>query len=360
VYIESNSSGDTLKEIVTQLIAIHRDASVLAPPDPLELAAELYQRETTDQYGLWRDTTETYSRALGETGKREFRRLLLADWEKLPALTKEVGRHSRYDPRRSRITSMMESLAEREKDTDLALSILQRDLSDSGRYSLVVQTLLKTGRRDDARSWAERALKEFGADTNRYLTDFLVGEYRSRGEHGRALRILWSRFENSPAVETYQSLREYTEPLGEWGKWRGDALLLLRKRIAEKPSVPSHRQSFFAANSLIDIYLWEENTDAAWETAQAHGTDDEHWKQVATKREATHPNEALATWRKLFDKEMNRASGYYNDVIWLLTQLQRVYRTLGREADFAALVADLRVKHKNKRKFVSELNARVG
>ncbi len=360
VYENSQSAGDAFDDVIQQLIGIHRDATILAPPDPLELAADLYQREISDGYGLWRDTTETYSRALGETGKSEFRRLLFADWDKIPALTKDDGRQYRFDQKRSRVTRMMESLAERENDADLALAILQRDLSNSSQYTAIVQALLKTGRRDDARMWAERAVKEFGAGTNRYLTDFLIEEYKTRGEHGRSLRLLWSRFEDNPAVETYQSLREYTEPLGEWTKWRGDALLLLRKRIAEKPSVPSYRSVSTAANPLIDIYLSEENTDAAWETARTHGTDDEHWKRLAQMREATNPNEALATWRKLFDKEMNRASGYYTDVLWLLAQLRRVYRTLSRDADFGALVADLRVQHKNKRKFIAELNALLG
>jgi hypothetical protein len=131
VYVESNSSGDALAEIIKQLIEIHRDAAILSPPDPIELAADLFAREVEDSYGLWRDTAGTYARVLGKPGKEEFRRLLFAGWEKLPVVTKDNGSSARFDSRRFRITSMMESLARTENDAELALAILQRDLSDS-------------------------------------------------------------------------------------------------------------------------------------------------------------------------------------------------------------------------------------
>lgn len=359
VYANSNSSGDVLADIIRQLIEIHRDAAILSPPDPLDLAADLYEREVTDGYRLWRNTTETYSRVLGDTGKREFRRLLFADWDKLPVLTKENDRQARFDSRRFRINAMMEALAQSENDSTLTLAILQRDLSDSTRYSLIVQELLNAGRNDDARNWAERALKEFGSETNRYLCDFLVGEYKTKGEHGRAIRLLWTRFENNPAVETYQPLREYTEPLGEWDKRRGDALLLLRKRIAEKPALPRYRFETPAANSLIDIYLWEDNTEAAWETAQTHGTDIEHWKRLGKQREATHPDEVLALYKKLFDKQIDSSNGLSLDVLWMLEQIIRLYKTLDRKTDLDAFVADLGVRHGRKRKFITEVNRLV-
>ena len=74
------------------------------------------------------------------------------------------------------------------------------------------------------------------------------------------------------------------------------------------------------------------------------------------KREATHPQEALATYKKLLVVEVDTATGFYYDALWQLDQIRRVYRTLDRDADFAAYVAELRERYARKRKFITELN----
>jgi hypothetical protein len=147
--------------------------------------------------------------------------------------------------------------------------------------------------------------------------------------------------------------------LGEWDKWRGDALRLLQKRIADKPALPRYRFEPSAANALIEIHLWEDDIVAAWEAAKTHGTDLDHWKRLGTKREPTHPEEVLALYAKLFEKEMNSSSGFYGEALWLLERTIRLYITLDRNSDREALIADLRVRYGRKRKFITELNQLV-
>ncbi len=352
VYGRSRGAADAVREIAARLIEIYREAVQVAPPDPIELAAVLYERVVGGEYSFWKDALQTYAKRLGDEGIREFRSLLQADWAKIAPLTHENRRYNSYDPRRARIATLLESFARADNDTDALIVVWDKDLTTPDRYNMIVKALRDASRDEEACKWAERALAAFGNQTNQAVREFLIEQYRDGGENERALLVLWRLFEALPNVENYQSLRDFALPLGTWDEWRERAIQLLRERLTAQPArstVASYHQEVTAADRLIALYLSEGDGDTAWALAQAHGTDDESWKQLAPLREATHPDEALTVYRRLLTKAI--AAGTTHEIVELLNDLKTAHRRTGKEGDFAEYVTKLKGDHLRKRAF---------
>ena len=356
VYGRTQSSGGELSTVISDILGVFREAVSLAPPDSAELAAHLYERQITDSYGFWKNAVQAFSDTLGAEGQQAVRRLAQAEWDAVKPLTHEANRHDSYAPRRARVADLMEEYARADGDTDALVAVRAKDLRNSARYSGIVEILRDADRAADACRWIEAAIAVFGATVRQEERGYLLEQYRKRGEMGRALAFLWKQFDAAPSVENYVSLRDFAAPLGEWDKWRTDAIALLQKRIAAPGAKPSlHAKRDTAADHLIDIYLHEKNGDAALAIAQTHGTDDTNHQRIAEAREATHPAESLDTYRRLLTKAIE--SGGFGAIDALLLATKRTFEQPENRAGFAALLANLKETHGRKRNFAAVLKA---
>ena len=361
---EADDSNGEISGTIKDFIEIHRDACLQSPPDPRQLAQELYKREVNDSYELWEDTPELYADVLGKVGQTEFRNLLQADWAALPNLTHRTGGSMRWDSRRYRITSLMESLARAAGDLEALLAVLRKDLSSANQY-LRIATLLKEAKRfEESLHWAERGIQDFAPERDGRLDEFLVAEYQRRGDHDKALEILWNQFLKRPALAGYRALREYTEPIGGWQAWRENALAHLQEKITQeknepKPTTPFYSRSAQTKNELIAIYLWENDADAAWKVAQAEDTTDDFWKQIAFAREATHPADSISVYRRLIPPLIEPVTnGQYDQPVTLIEHVRNAMRLLGQDTEYREYVQELRTTFKRKRNFLNLLEKR--
>jgi uncharacterized Zn finger protein len=361
--VSDDYNGD-IAGVTHDFIEIHRDACVQSPPDPRQLAQELYDRELSDDRELWDDTPSFYAEALGEVGIAAFRKLLEEDWDQLPALTSKTGGTMRWESCRYRITHLMESLARAANDTDALVNVMRKDLSTSYHYLEIATVLKEAGRLDEALQWAEQGAKEFASNVDSRLEDFLVAEYKRRGDHDKSLKILWDLFLTSPNRANFITLHDYTEPMGGWQAWRDNAVDHLNNKLAEeksgpKPSYPFYSRGAQAKQELIAIYLWEKNPDAAWELAKAEGCDDAAWKEIAFAREHTHPEDSLSVYKRLIPPLIEPVTnGQYEQPVELIAHVRKAMRLLDRDREFREYVAELRSTFKRKRNFLLLLDKR--
>lgn len=354
-----DDSDGEMGGILERLQALHHRACKQAKPDPETLARRLFTWELRTDWDTFYGAAQTYADVFGKKGLAVYRMLAEAEWAKVPAL-----RPGRDDPekygKRFRITQIMETLAQQTGDVEALVAVKQRDLSSAYAY-LQIAELYQTSRKHDlALEWAERGLETFPARTDVRLREFLAQAYHRRKRHDHAMALIWAEFTESPALETYKHLMTHARRAGQRAAWRERALAHLRQAIAKaRQEHPGNRWSLPPADhsALVRIFLWEKDAEAAWQEAQAGGCSDALWLELAAEREKTHPQDALPIYQRQIGPTLERTNDEaYRQAIALLRNVRKSLGRLGRQADFAPYLGDLRTSYKRKRNFIKLLD----
>jgi len=359
-----DSSDGYMSVIADRLQELHREACAAARPEPVALARTLFERERhSGDLDVFHDAAAAYAEILGAEGIAEYRRLAKAEWDALPPLGPGQEERS-YSPRRFRITQIMETLAELTGDVDAVAEVLARDQSSAYQFVRLAELYRNAGRYDDALAWAEKGLALHGGSDSRLL-DAAAEEYHRAGRGADAVRIAWDAYDASPSLPTYRQLSENATRTDLWSDWHDKAITLLRKRIAQGERMPARdRVSQWAmrdpdSSTLVEVLLHDGAVECAWAEAGAAGCRRDLWLELARRREAEHPLDALPIWQseiaRVIDAKNNHA---YAEAVDLVVHVRRLLIAAGREADFAPYVAKLRVTHKPKRNLMKLFNER--
>jgi uncharacterized Zn finger protein len=323
---------------------IHLAAARASRPDPVELARDLFARETKDEYGTFGGAVELYADVLGKKGLAEYRRLAAAAWEKLPpraAGSKEVHKPSGdYGC----LMGILDFFAEQDGDTDARIALRAKDLSSSWRYFQLAEFCVSQGREEEALKRAEEGLWLFEDERTDERLLFLAVELLSKaGRKADAEAHLWRAFEKLPSLELYKRLAK----LG--GKAAHErAVKSLEDRIAKAQGSRWH----YPADLLIEVQMHEKKFDAAWAAVRQHGASMGVKEILAMASEAAHPREALEVYAgrvsQLADAGNNHA---YEEAARLVTRMA----TLRNKAEQAAYVAEIKVRFGRKRNFMKLL-----
>jgi uncharacterized Zn finger protein len=104
---------------------------------------------------------------------------------------------------------------------------------------------------------------------------------------------------------------------------------------------------------LVEIFLYEGNTEEAWREAQAGGCSDSLWLRLAAAREKEHPEDAAPIYLKQAEAAiLGTTNGRYEDSVGFLMKAASVMRRMDRAAEFVRDLEALRVKYKIKRNFI--------
>lgn len=349
--------------VIRELHELHRRACQQARPDPVELARRLFRWEMTSQWLFFSGAAEDYAEVLGEAGLAEYRRLAEAEWASIPAL--RPGDAGEFYGLRSRITSVMETLARQSGDVEAIVEVKRRDLSRPDAFLGIAEIYRAAGRHDEALAWAEDGVKSFPGGRDRRLADFLADEYHRRGRHDEAISLIWRQFTESPYLDTYRKLRaraRKTARKSEWKQWREKALDHLRAAIERKKKQAGRARSNWHMDvdhsELVRILLWEKKYEDAWREAQEGGCSGELWLELAASREQRHPEDALAVYRSRVAPTIELTnSTAYEQAVALLRKVRELLTHLGRPAEFDDYLAALRVEYKRKRSFIKLLES---
>ena len=346
-----DDSGGAVGGVLETLAEVHLQACLAVRPDPVELARSLFRAEMESQYDTFSGAAQVYAEALGETGLAEYRRLAEREWEHVPALgpgERDSGAGTRW-----RITSMMEALARADGGLEALVEVKSRDLSTGSRFLQVAQLYRDAEDHDRAEEWARRGLTAFPANPDARLRLFVADECHRRGRHDEAMQLAWAVF--TPDLDGYRTLHEHAQQARCWPAWRERALAALRADAERALSAFANGDSQ-SRTELVRVFLWEGDAEAAWAEATAGGCTGELWLELARAREAEHPADALAVYRRQIGRILqNTGDRAYTGAIKLLPRVRETMARLPGES-YAAFVAELRAANRRRRKFVEMLD----
>lgn len=351
-----DDSNGEIGDIVYRLGELHLKACTLARPEPAGLAERLFRFETTLPFGLCSFDAATYRDALGKEGLRRYRELAETEWRKL----KPRDAKDSYDAHRSRITRIMERLAEASGDVEELVAIKSRDLSSSYHYLGIAEIWTKAKQHDKALEWAERGLKAFPERPDNRLRDFLVAAYLKRKRNDEALQLTWIQFEERPILEHYKKLHNVAGKLGLWPEQRNRALACVTEVIAREASTTSRwkpKPSAPNTSLRVEIALWENDFDAAWESIHEGICDRSLLVALAGKLEFSRPDGAISLYRRVVPpivEQTNNAA--YEEAIKLIRKVGGLMKAQNQSRPFGDYLAELRVQFKPKRNFIKLLD----
>jgi uncharacterized Zn finger protein len=320
---------------------IHLAAARMARPNPVQLARDLFARETEGVDETFSGAAALYADVLGEEGLGEYRRLASRAWEKLRPRSAALRAQQSFDYGSHRLMTILDYFAERDGDVDARIALRAKDLSSPWQYLQLAEFCRSQGREDEALRRVEEGLWMFEDDRpDKRLVFLAVQLLLKAGRKEDAAAHLWRTFEKGPSLELYERLRKLD------GQAACDrALKFLEAGLA---NVKRTRWSF-PADLLISILMQEKMFDAAWVTLRRHGASTELKESLARASEATHPQEAVEAYAQRVDQLTNLGGDpAYAQAAKLIARMAAL-RTAPEQA---AYVAALKARFGRRRKFV--------
>lgn len=354
-----DSSGE-VGGILGRLQDIHLEACKKAKIDSEELATQLFEWELRTDFDTFYGAMQTYANILGEKGLAKYRELAKNEWAKVPVLKPSSDTKERYG-HRFRLTGIMERIAKETGDVEAVIAVKTRDLSSAWNFFQIAQTYKEAGKDDQALQWAEKGVEAFPDRTDSRLRTFLIKEYLDRKRPDEAMAIAWQEFSESPNLNQYRDLEKYASQIDQWASWRTRALDFIRNKIDQDSSQEQRRYSwsYNLGNSvLVQIFLWENDVEAAWKEALEGGCTDSLWMELANNRKNTHPEEVIPIYQKALERTIDRKNNEaYREAIALLKIIEPLMTTLQKKDKFLDYLNSIRTTHKPKRNLMKLLQS---
>jgi len=355
-----DDSDGYMTDILAYLQEIHLTACKKVKPSPTEcenLARRLFHWELNSPWNVFSGTPEIYAKVLGEKGLEVYWELARAELEYLPELKPGDDDSQRWG-KGYRITSIMESLARKSGDIDELVKIKSRDLSSPYCFLQIAEIYKKDRKFEKAIEWAERGVKSFPEQADSRLQEFLAEEYHRVGRHGEGMRQAWAVFSSSPGLEKYKLLKTNADNTGEWSTWREKAISLIRKE-SNKTGKGSGRWISYRhdGSTLVEIFLWEKDVEAAWRVAQKDGCNDQLWIELARKQEKDFPEYAISIYQRRVEPTLaHKKKRAYEQAAGYIKKVSILMKRLGKKEEFLEYIESIRASHKYKRNFINILD----
>jgi len=351
-----DDSNGELGGVMSNVQELHHKACQKAQPDPIALADRLFYLEMVDPYEIFYGASETYRDVLGAAGSDRYQKLAEANWADLPPRT--AGQI--IDSKRSKLSHILENLARQRGDLEAIVAIRKQDLTYPYNYLQIAQLYQEDGQADRALQWAEEGLKAFPDRIDSRLQDFLVAEYQRRGRFEDAMTVLWAEFSASPRLHTYQKLKTEADRNHQWVEWRERAIAHIREKIKQyqKANSASKVWQFRDHSLLVEILLWEGDTDTAWQEAKQGQCSKQLWLKLADERQKDHPEDALSIYLQEIEPLIQQTNNSaYAQAVEFVKKAKASMLQMGLQSQFTEYTQHLQKTHKNKRNFIKLLIA---
>lgn len=352
-----DDSNGEMGEILNRLQEIHLKACKQTKPDPVRLAERLFNHELNAHFDEFYGAVKTYASILGKTGLDTYRSLANQAWEKVPPSATRWNAGQSSSHKVYHLFHVMETLAELSGDIEQLVAIKKRDLSQAYNYLQIAEIYMKAGNKDKAVDWAEAGLKAFPERTDARLREFLADEYHRRKRSEDAMNLIWVNFTDYLSFDRYKQLKWHAGKAKQWPQWREKAVKHMATHLTKKKT-NANRWTYDSGYSvLVDILLWEENPEAAWEAANSGGCSQSLWMRLAALREQDFPLDAVGVYQTFVAPTIEQTNNQaYEDAIKMIKKIQPLMTRLGKTQAFAGYVNELRVKYKPKRNFIKLLD----
>jgi len=169
-------------------------------------------------------------------------------------------------------------------------------------------------------------------------------------------------FTLNPVMERYHCLKRHARRTRQWDRWREKAISVIRGNLDRKKSSmnrskgPMRLYNRLDHSLLVQIFLDEDDLEAAWSEAITGGCSENLWMQLALRREKTHPEDSLSIYQQQIEPIINRKNNdAYKDAMKLLGRIRDLMVRLGREKEFESYLQALNSEHNRKRNFMKLL-----
>jgi hypothetical protein len=315
------------------LFGAHLRACQSTPPDPRELSQYLADLLLGDQHGFEFDLGD-YRDLLGDEGHAMIRRRIAEEY---------AGNPDNWQAR-----TLMESVVRAEGDTDTLIDVYAASLDDHGWAHLrIARELDRAGYGAEALGWGERGLEE-ATRPETELVEYVAARYAAADRPADVLALRRTRFRASPALESYQALRQAATACGAWPSEREAALTALRDDARSSSSSISGAQN---GSALFDVLLDERDLDAAWAAAeQAVVTAPGQLIRLADASVAARPADALRVYLDAVAPLTTQTGDEaYRQIARLLLSARDCHERLGTSSEFEGYLAELRTSQRRKR-----------
>lgn len=335
---ESGGHGHALLEHAGD---IHLAACLLAKPDPVRFARELFPRQLHEQFDTFYRAVVRYAEVLGEAGLAEYRKLAVEAWEKLPPPTCKPGTGDES----ARLINILDFFAERDGDVETRIALRAGKLSTSSDYLTLAKFCLAEGRAEEALRRAEEGLWMFeDRRPDERLVLFVVNLLVKSGRKEDAATALWKAFEKAPSLDLYRPIRK----LGGQAARERALTYLEAKAAASQPM-----SGDMAPATLIQVLTEEKMYDAAWAAVRNYpGKGPPLTSPLAEATEKTHPQEALETHAWNVEFYIARGGNTDNKEACRLIARMALLREPAAQAQY---LATLKQRHRLKRNFMKLL-----
>lgn len=277
------------------------------------------------------------------------------------------------DYRRSRLLDRAAEALVKAGDNERAVELMVSELTHCGNHVELVDHLLKSGDHELARHWALEGFRQT-VDTESHIALGLARKLRElaiiQNDWPQAAALEAEFFFRTPDEDRYRKVRKACGKSGHWEQVRPFLLRYLEAgdRVRSDADWPlpetdlafpeSGNREFPAWGSLISIALDEERPDDAvnW---YRHAPPGQVPGVVAFARAVskTHPDVTLGIWKdrieSLIDTVKPRA---YQEAMRPLEDVKSLMQETGRDGEYRAYVAELRQRHRAKRRLMEELD----
>jgi uncharacterized Zn finger protein len=334
--------------LVSRVMELHLAACRLAPPDPVQLAKDLFAREMANDFGL-EDTIETYADLLGDSGRQEMERLAASAWAKIrPPRTgvdnDDDGAWSTYP----QLATMLDRFAADRGDLQARIDIRKRDLSHPGRYLDLAKLCEEHGRTDEAIKWVEDGLFIFEDNLDDRLVHYAADLFMRHGRADDRSALLWRAFTRGPSIDLHKKLVH---------NLKGESRVQVTDRVIEliKTRKPDPRRWRLQNDDdlVVSILSSERRLDEAWAFATSAKCTVYCLEELAQASEKSHPRQALEIHQRRVTRLVQTGGNQSSEEAQRLIKRMRIIAEQGGEADGqAAFESDLLAKHHAKRNFI--------
>ena len=323
VILRADDSNGEIGDVIGELLELHAELCTAAPPKPRRLIEWMIAFQFDGDQDFFTVDVADYAAALGPDGLKEFAAAL--DGVKTGTMGVDFDvQHNRErlavalgDP--AGIIASFQPLTRAYRMHDLAKALIEVDAVDLAIGYAHDATELEDG-------WqAERA--------GQYWCE-LLHEHRTPDVEMAARQRVFDRW---PTAANAVSLAESA----------GAGWADLSEQVYARLDT-SH---------LIETLLRLKEHDRAWRDAQGHPLSTELWSRLVAVRLKADPASVIPKLRELVDTDLEKADlRGYKSAVARLKQLRTALRALGREAEFAGVVAVLREENRRRPRLLQELN----
>ena len=354
-----DSNGYVMPAILN-LQKAHLAACVALRPDPVKLALRLFAYQQEGEWDVFHSVLPQYLDALGTLGLQRYEQLLRERWEQLPTLTVEDA-GSPWDTKRFRVEAAMEAFARTTGEVSFVAHVLKKNLSSPMRYLMLAQLYLEYKMPDEALRWAMEGLNAFQHEQRTKELAEIAIELQLKGrDKDAAQAIAWAQFAARPSAAAFYGLMAVAKRIGrkreleKQALWKFDELMRAAEAAPESPSVwRAHPRS-----ELLAIAVQEGHSDRAWELYTGGPTAVQLWQPLAELRAKTHPQDALALYRRLLPMRVQEGApkARYDAAFEVVKAMRAVYVGIDQLNKFQEQLAGWKVAWGNKRNLMKLLD----